>query len=888
MTIFHIYIYCKFPQALTQELAEKDVSLSKHGSSDTSHDCDSQSHDLHYALEESDLFPVSRASSCTVVSEQEKRVLSPSASIDRETPVVKSHPFSFRTTPLSTAGSSTDSYQRYHANSESECYDRNSETASFRAVRSKSNSLNYSGEYSCSNSLKNSPLVSGTIAKQQQYGHMRGQTTNDGSVSSTSHTLCTCNNRDHPVASKDGDMFGYRQFRCKCHYGDPHSCAFDPKIESMGLCPINNGYVTFDPRRRYSDDKEGDNSLINSVINTPPRNSCDNSSLSSNFSQSPRNVQPPSITIGSPTLSSSLAGGPYNLSPPMSSSIAGGPYNHNAKDTYGMTNAIRTSCTSIDSGYEKSMSMSSFTSSAKDPMSLPEAIPSKPQYSSTGDVSSHVPPSVPSGGADEVKPRARSLCEMEQKNNENNSVSSNLLSGISTSGSLYPKLPSLTPQLVIEDYTLTNRQALEAKQTASLTSTCSSDASTPVGPSSKSATPSPTSSLANTTSSPAPVLQSVKSRAELKRAFFANKGGKAKGIRTIEDSKKKELEISPTARPRSDAMCFAADNHWKTKSCDVHVIESAIPQFDSCTDATDNHLTATPTYFGNRTLADNPSTNAHPHPHHNQFPSTSSNRFNPSWNMCTSGQCPPDLFQTTPQSNYDTFPVNSFPTHKFDPRRLATTAPQPNFGSSNHLTFASSLNLKAGTQPSVSMAVALQPTLILPSDAQSVSSETDSGHCTRSIDDRSQIDVDVYSQASELSNLDNNSELSDADNDVFPGRQSKRKNNLNQLQSQEHRHSCTAGVDVQNPDLSFTASCLKMHHDNPSLLQEKLREYESAIFNRGRPSMLEKFEDFTDVDLPTFDEFCLDEGAPEMIGDGATTTSHRHKMGDFGHSLFAG
>ena len=808
-----------------------------------SHDPESQSHD--YTFEESELFPVSRASSCTVVSEQEKRVLSPSASLDRETPVVKPHPFSFRTTPLSTMGSSTDSYHRQHTNSESDCFDRNSDTTSYRAVRSKSNSLNYSGEFSCSasGSLKNSPLVAGTVAKQQQYSHMRNPSTTDATVSSTtSNSLCTCNSRDHPVASKDGESFGYRQFQCKCHFGDPRSCAFDPKIESMGLCPINNGFVTFDPNRRYSDDKGENPGVI--IINTPPRDSCDSVSLSSNFSQSPRSMQ-----VCSP---------PY-LTSKTSPSLSGGPYNNSTKNCYSSGSVIRTSCTSIDSGYEKSMSMSSFTSSAKDPISLTDTVTATPQYGSTGDVSGPTKATVTASM--DTKPRARSLCEMEPKSDKNNSNSSKDLFSATTG--LYPKLPSLTPQLVIEDFSINSHLSFDPKHLSSLTSTCSSDASTPIGPLSKSTTPSPTSSIGNT----------AETKAELKRAFFANKGKKVKGIRTIEDSKMKE-QSSLNSRPRSDAVSFSQDSHWKTKSCEVHVTKSVTPLVVTHPDASDNHVTSTPTFFGTRTLADNTATNNTTHTHQqylsNQFnPSYSSNRFN----MCGPYGCPPDL----PPATCNTFPVNPFAT-KFEPH--PSNLDPPRFGS-------------PGNSKSISSAVAMPPTLILPSDAQSVSSEADSGHCTKSIDDRSQLDGDICSQASELShlsNLDNTSEYSEAENDVFTAKQrvgiyGNQPNQLCQLNQCAHADGIATPL---NPEGSLSASCLRLHRDNPSLLQERLMEHESTLFHRGRPRMLEQFEDFTDVELPTFDEFCLDEGSADFDAESSGTSLHRHRMGDFGHSLFAG
>ena len=95
-------------------------------------------------------------------------------------------------------------------------------------------------------------------------------------------------------------------------------------------------------------------------------------------------------------------------------------------------------------------------------------------------------------------------------------------------------------------------------------------------------------------------------------------------------------------------------------------------------------------------------------------------------------------------------------------------------------------------------------------------------------------------------------------------------------------------LDTFNPESSLTASYLKLHRNSPSLLQQKLREYEATVHSGGRPRMLEQFDDFTDVELPTFDDYCLDDVPSEMEVGGNVGGSHRHRMGDFGHSLFAG
>ena len=785
---------------MCQELSDKDTSRSKPGSSEISYDCDNQSHDLNCAFGESDIFPVSRASSCTVVSDQEKCASSPAASPDCDTPVVKPHPFSFRTTPLSTTASSTDSYHRHHTTSEGECYEHTSDTARCRAVRSKSSSFNYSGEFSTSipsDSLKTSLLIAGTVAKQH---HMSILATGDRSTAMSTKS-CSCNNRDHPVASEDGSVFNYGQFHCQCHYGEPQSCAFNPSVESMCFCPIDNGFLSFDPNCRYNEDEEGNSS--DTVNRSLSRHSSD--------IMSPSSIQMPSSPVYTST-----------------STTLDCPYNQGPNETCISSNVVRTSCTSIDSGYEKSMSMPSFMISAKDPISLSSCLPPQTLYGSVSNVTT--PSSVDGckvGDTAKMKPRARSLCDMEQKKESPLSLHRKEVS------TLCPESHNPVPQLVIEDLTITNHMSKARAHTTS-------DCSTPVAPLTKSATPSPGS---------VPTKAQSLSKVELRKVFFASKG-RAKGIRTIEDSKIKQEQCSfivSTTRPRSDAVCFTTENP-KTKSSDSHMSSAQVAK---PTISDENHVTSTPTYFGSRSLGN-----------HNM--DNQSHQPNGSWNMCISGHCPIDTSQCALHSQHN-FSFNcSCPTFEPEIGTLSQYLPAC-FGKPNHSSFGTMHPSKSG----------------LPLDNQSVVSETDSGHCTKS------IDVDVISQASELSHLsylDNTSECSEVDNYARQGAISQ-SCIRNQLEKNVDKHIISA-----NPEQSFSASCLKLHHAKPSLLQEKLREYEATAYSGGRPSMLKQFEDFTDVELPTFDDFFLDDphSGSEQRASPSDASLHRHRIGDFGHSLFGG
>lgn len=77
---------------------------------------------------------------------------------------------------------------------------------------------------------------------------------------------------------------------------------------------------------------------------------------------------------------------------------------------------------------------------------------------------------------------------------------------------------------------------------------------------------------------------------------------------------------------------------------------------------------------------------------------------------------------------------------------------------------------------------------------------------------------------------------------------------------------------------------LKAFRHNPSLLHQQLHRHDHALLAGERPMTLEQFDDFTDVLLPNMEDFHLDMPVPSH----PSSSSHRHPMPDFGHSLFVG
>lgn len=311
---------------------------SLHPSQDNCKASHDESHDWERELEGSDAFPGhSRASSITVVSEHERLPLASPISMGRESPVVKPHPFSFR--------SGTDSHRNSHNEVDLWEYHLHksgsgSEGTSLRTLR-KSNSLTRSdlssSQASHSSLKKNSPLLNS--ARQHiamaKAGHVTADPTSLCHTKGQLPASVPCQTSWCTGCFTSGDTAA----RCNCHYRDTkESCATLATCESMGCCPLYDGYVRFDPSRKYTSELESDQ----------PRNpSCESLSEFSAASVAlPGNNQ-----FSRNTSSNSLQ---FHSSPGLF---------HYPKTATACAHQV---CGSIDSGYDQSLTASSLTESSKD------------------------------------------------------------------------------------------------------------------------------------------------------------------------------------------------------------------------------------------------------------------------------------------------------------------------------------------------------------------------------------------------------------------------------------------------------------------------------------------------------------------------------------------
>ena len=81
---------------------------------------------------------------------------------------------------------------------------------------------------------------------------------------------------------------------------------------------------------------------------------------------------------------------------------------------------------------------------------------------------------------------------------------------------------------------------------------------------------------------------------------------------------------------------------------------------------------------------------------------------------------------------------------------------------------------------------------------------------------------------------------------------------------------------------------LKKFSPDVSLLHPSIHGKDDSELKGDSPSTLEKFDDFVKIPLPNLDEFHMDSYAQYCVGVQEESESHRQKMSDFGHSLFAG
>ncbi len=318
-------------------------------------------HDFVRGLDdETDVFQESRASSVTVISDHEHHSFASPVPSERETPVVKPHPFGFKSQggsdTLTRKASQTDTDSSFEA----QLHSRGSvgSCQSLKLGRQKSNSPIKSGSLeicrphtsqgSCSSLplKKSSPLLTSSRHSIATAGQVTGHVTCGTAPTRIqpevwsgvfSRKLASCRN-DPP---SDQDSIGTTEdLPTECHFKtDRESCATLASCESMGRCPLGTSdYIQFDPSKKYhlSEDQ-------------PPLRNLSFESLISDVSQLSRNTSFNSLSIRSSLTSSanyplSLGAPPPNPSPPI---------NHQV-------------CGSLDSGYDQSLSVSSYTDSSRD------------------------------------------------------------------------------------------------------------------------------------------------------------------------------------------------------------------------------------------------------------------------------------------------------------------------------------------------------------------------------------------------------------------------------------------------------------------------------------------------------------------------------------------
>ena len=281
-------------------------------------------------LEESEVFGESRASSVTVISDYDRH--SYASPIPSESPVVKPHPFSFRHQCWSPRG---DSQSQSDVDAGEHLYRSGSSaeaTSSLKSLRLKSQSLTSNSfefspsSHSLSSLKKSSPLLANSRHCIATAGHMTCTTPPNNKRTHPHVVTCSTQPAVFPTKPKffrtlECSKRDDQPSRCECHFKPTkESCATLASCESMGRCPLNEGYIQFDPTKKYPSD-----------TSQPPRN------------QSSGSLSDLSHTMSRNTSSNSLA----------FQTCLGMSPNHVV-------------CGSLDSGYDQSLSTASFTDSTKE------------------------------------------------------------------------------------------------------------------------------------------------------------------------------------------------------------------------------------------------------------------------------------------------------------------------------------------------------------------------------------------------------------------------------------------------------------------------------------------------------------------------------------------
>ena len=225
--------------ALPSRTMEVTIPSSSSTSTAAAGSADTASYDVSQ-LDENDTYG-SRASSVTVISDADHHsLLSPLASPvnqGADTPIIRPHPFGIRSTPASMCPSDYRKGSQSESDSADSLCTRGQEVTGSRQSKK-------TGDLSTSQATptlprKNSPLLSSSrpILHTSSY-----PAPEEGGVGSCRPPITTTMATNHTSSR-----------RCNCHYGNPTTCATLACCESMGMCPIPDGFLTFDPTKKPCD-----------------------------------------------------------------------------------------------------------------------------------------------------------------------------------------------------------------------------------------------------------------------------------------------------------------------------------------------------------------------------------------------------------------------------------------------------------------------------------------------------------------------------------------------------------------------------------------------------------------------------------------------------------
>ncbi len=344
----------------------------------------SSSYDVSQLDENNDVFGSSQASSVTVMSEQDRHslLLSPYASPvnNQDTPTIRTltHPFGIsggsaqqqRTTPLSLVSSPSSCDSRVMmtmkggSQSESDSIDSLPIRGSEAAANFTGGSGSGGGRY-----LKKAPALGNNAGGQfcdpigsssiQPLVGMRKSSPLLSSSRQTGMTSCSqqhqregLNDKAPPTDSAPSSLAADRHthFRCNCHYGNPTTCATIASCESMGMCPIEDGFLTFNPSR-----KSRNGVMSMGVEPLLPRHA----HFHVGSVESQRELED-DYSLSHLASCGLLGPAPSSLDSTHSSSVAAPPPSSLSRS--------HTACSSLDSGYDHSLSLTN--SSSRD--SVPE------------------------------------------------------------------------------------------------------------------------------------------------------------------------------------------------------------------------------------------------------------------------------------------------------------------------------------------------------------------------------------------------------------------------------------------------------------------------------------------------------------------------------------